>query len=333
VLCLFLAFEQLEIDPPEGSLKRVEMRSEPGHEIEVALPDEFKGDRSGPLFFPHVQDEEQFKKKFADARVLPLSSSSFTSANGVHHLQMARTGIPTGSYYTLSLPAYAVPSEITVRDPRSAKTLDKYVVRDDKRKRFVIYIECQSPHGAFDFLLDITFTIQRRPGIFDHSEYTDEHVRRYSREIVSEKTATSPEQIELAARLLADKANQTEGMTSELLMVNKTAHADRLSGRLRKGKRCAQVIDEMKRIKRMYDHEGFTSTEIEERHKDFEVWAIVKNRLDAEGQQHFRSPGTWERELVPYALSILSKEYDDKAVPSTIYDWVKDYRRHSKTKK
>ena len=53
--------EQLEIDAREAALKRVEMRAEPGHKIEVALPDEFKGDRSGPVFFPDAQDEEDFK--------------------------------------------------------------------------------------------------------------------------------------------------------------------------------------------------------------------------------------------------------------------------------
>jgi hypothetical protein len=326
-------FEQLQIDPPEASLKRVEMQAEPGHTIEAALPDEFKGDRSGPLFFPNPQDEERFKEKFANCRVLPLSRSSFTGTNGEYHLRIDRTGIPNRSYYALSLPPYAVPSQIAARDPRSDQPLDKYVVRDDTRKCYVIYVECQSANGTFDFRLDIKFTIQKRGAIFEHSEYPDDgHVKRYARGLGKEKSGVSPEHIEVVKRLLADMNNQDAAETGASLPVDKTSKADRLPERLRKGKRCAQVIDEMKRIKRLHDQEGLTTTEIEEQHKDFEVWKIVKNCPDPKVQQHFRSPGMWERKLVGYALFILSKEFGGQAATSTIYDWVKEYRRYARRK-
>jgi hypothetical protein len=260
-----LNVEQIEIDAREASLKRVEMRGEPGHEIEVALPDEFNGDRSGPVFFPQAQDEEDFKKKFADARVLPLSSSSFKGVNGVYHLRMDRTGIPTGSYYALSLPSYSVPSQINVQDPRSARTLDKYVVRDDKRKCYVIYVDCQCANGTFDFRLDVKFTIERRSGIFENSEYPDDgHVKRYSRGIGAEKNGMLSEHVELVRRLLADKTSQDEGDTGGSLPLHKNSGADGLPTRLRDGKRCAQVIEEMKLIKKAHDHDRLTITQIEE---------------------------------------------------------------------
>lgn len=101
--------ELLAVDPPKASLKRVEMRAESGYEIEAALPDEFEGDRSGPFFFPGAQDEENFKKKLNDARVLPLTPSSFTGVNGVYNLRIDRTGIPNRSYYALSLPRTRFP--------------------------------------------------------------------------------------------------------------------------------------------------------------------------------------------------------------------------------
>lgn len=333
---LFFLFhaEQLEIDAREASLKRVEMRGEPGHEIEVALPDEFKGDRSGPVFFPHAQDEEDFKKKFADARLLPLSPSSFKGVNGVYHLRMDRTGIPTGSYYALSLPTYSVPSQINVQDPRSARTLDKYVVRDDNRKCYVIYVDCQSVSGTFDFRLEIKFTIEKRRGMFENSEYPDDgHVKRYNRGIGAEKNEILSEHIELVKRLLPYKTSQDEGDTGGSLPLHKDSCTDGLPTRLRDGKRCAQVIEEMKLIKKVHDHDRLTITQIEERYKDFEVWAIVDSRFrhDSEALEHFRSPGLWERQVVPYALSILEKEY--KRAPSTINDWVKDYRRYLKEKK
>jgi hypothetical protein len=321
-----LGVEQLEIDPPEASLKRVEMRAEPGREIEAALPDEFNGDRSGPLFFPDPQNEEVFKEKLANCRALPLSSSSFKAFNGVYHLRMDRTGIPSRSYYALSLPKYAVPSQISVQDPRSEEMLDKYVVRDDKRKCFVIYIECQSPNGTNDFRLDIKFTIQKRPGIFENAEYPDDgHVKRYGRQIALNNSGTLSEQVELVAQLLSGKANHADGT-----MVDKQSRADGPSVRLKKEERCAKVIEEVKQIKSMYDHDQLTITEIREAHKDFEVWKIVESCLDPEGQDHFKSPGCWDREVVPYALSILSKEY--KREPSTINDWAKKFRRQKREK-
>jgi hypothetical protein len=130
--------------------------------------------------------------------------------------------------------------------------------------------------------------------------------------------------------LATAKANQTEEASSEASLGDKSALDDGLRGRLSDGKRCASVIDEMKRIKRMCDLDGMTITQIEERHKDFEVWAIVKNRLDAEEQEIFRHPRRWAS-TVGYALLLLTKEHE--RAKSTIYDWVKDYRRYSKAKR
>ncbi len=327
-------FELLAFNAREASLKRVETTGEPGHEIEVALPDEFKGDRSGPAFFPHAQDEEDFKKKFADAPVLPLSPSSFKGVNGVYQLRMDRTGVPTGSYYALSLPPHAVPSQINVQDPRSARTLDKYVVRDDKQKCYVIYVDCQSANGTFDFRLDIKFTIEKRRGMFENSEYPDDgHIKRYSRGTGAEKSGVLSEHIELVKRLLEDKTRQDEGDTGGPLPLHKNSAADGLPTRLRDGKRCTQVIEEMKLIKKAHYHDRLTITQIEECYKDFEVWTIVNSHFkqNPEALEHFRSPGLWERQVVPYALSILEKEY--KRASSTINDWVKDYRHYLKEKK
>src|SRR5271170_4611362 len=97
--------EQLEAD---GRIKRLTIARESAHQLEVAFPDEFEGERSGPFFFPNKDDEEQFKKEFADSRILKLSKNSFTAVNGDYDLRIERGGIPTErgqlSYYSLSLP-------------------------------------------------------------------------------------------------------------------------------------------------------------------------------------------------------------------------------------
>jgi hypothetical protein len=65
--------------------------------------------------------------------------------------------------------------------------------------------------------------------------------------------------------------------------------------------------------------------------KDFEVWAVAVNNLNAEDLEHFNHPGRWEPP-VGYALLLLSKEYGDKST-ATINDWVKEYRRYAKLKR
>lgn len=205
------------------------------------------------------------------------------------------------------------------------------MVRDDKRKCYVIYVECQSANVTFDFRLDIKFTIEKRRGIFENSEYPDDgHVKRYSRGIGTEKSGVLSEHVELVKHLLADKTNHEGGTTGELPRSGSTSRAGRLSERLSKEDRCAKVVDEMKKIKRMHDHDRLTITEIREAHKEFEVWKIVETCLDPEGQEHFRTPGCWDRKIVDYALSILSKDYERQ--PATIKDWVKKSRRHSRGK-
>jgi len=82
--------EQLEAD---GRLKRLTMNRGSANQLEVAFPEEFVGERSGPFFFPNEHDEELFKKDFADCRVLKLSKQSFTTANGEYTLRMHRGGI------------------------------------------------------------------------------------------------------------------------------------------------------------------------------------------------------------------------------------------------
>jgi hypothetical protein len=134
------------------------MRTGPRHLLTVGFPDECDESLSGPFFIPDEHNKALFKKGFENCSRVKLSKASFTAVNGTYYLQLHRSGIFTAegmqSYYALSLPEFAIPEEIKVQDPRSDMPLRKNVLRDDKQKRFVIYIECRPQHGGFDFLLN-----------------------------------------------------------------------------------------------------------------------------------------------------------------------------------
>jgi hypothetical protein len=335
-----LIVEQLEAD---GFLKRLVMRPKGRHPLTVGFPDECDESPSdespsGPFFFPDEHNKVVFRQGFENCSRLKLSKSSFTAVNGTYHLQLHRSGIftveGTQSYYALSLPEFAIPEEINVQDPRSEMLLRKNVLRDDERKRFVIYIECRPHRGGFDFLLKIKFRIERAHRQFDTAEYHDEHVSRYGQ--LPYEVFLSPEQRQDVHRFLASKIDPNEsltnrsasstGITDKLFEV--PLQGDGLTERERNGKRCAKIIEEMKLIKRAHSARGFTITQIREMHKEFEVWAVAANQLNREDLEHFNHPGRWEP-TVGYALLLLSKEYGDKS-PATINDWVKAYRRYHK---
>lgn len=339
-----LIVEQLEAD---GLLKRLVMRPEGRHPLTVGYPDEVDESPSGPFFFPDEHNKVKFSRGFENCSRLKLSKSSFTTTNGKYHLQLHRSGIFTvqgaQTYYALSLPEFAIPEEINVQDPRSDEPLRKNILRDDERKRFVIYIECGPRQGGFDFLLNVKFRIVRvkgqsdpAKGEFDTAEYHDEHVSRYGQ--LPYETFLSPEQTQHVHRFLTSKIDTPEVLRNRNAPPSATSgtlfdvpvHDDGLTERLRKGKRCDKIIEEMKLIKRAHSTRGFTITQIREMHKDFEVWAVAANNLNAEDLEHFNHPGRWEPP-VGYALLLLSKEYGDKST-ATIKDWVKEYRRYAKPK-
>lgn len=341
-----LIVEQLEAD---GFLKRLVMRTGARHLLTVGFPDECdESDESlsGPFFFPDEHNKVVFKQGFENSSRLKLSKASFAAVNGKYHLQLHRSGIftfeGTQSYYALSLPELAIPEEIKVQDPRSDMLLRKNVLRDDKRKRFVIYIECRPQHGGFDFLLKVKFRIVRvkgefdaAKGQFDTAEYHDEHVSRYG-QLPPYETFLSPGQMRSMHQFLANTIAPDESLANRNApstgatgsLFDAPLQGNGLTEKLRNGKRCDKIIAEMKLIKRAYSTRGLTITQIREMHKEFEVWAVAKNRLKEEDFDTFNHPGQWGA-VVGYALLLLSKEYDDKS-EATIYDWVKAYRRYQR---
>jgi hypothetical protein len=101
-----------------------------------------------------------------------------------------------------------------------------------------------------------------------------------------------------------------------------------LSERLRRGKRCDQILKEMRRIKYWRLDAVKTMAEIQTEHPDLAVWKL-REGLGLEDREFFDRPNRWES-VVTYGLGLLGKEYGRK--PATVNDWVKEFRHHQKEK-
>jgi hypothetical protein len=170
--------EQIE---ENGSMRTFKMRSEPGNDLIIAFAGEYDEERSGPFHFLDGRHEKTFSAAFAECKMRKVSRVRLQSDNGRFRFQTSWLGIPTErrrlSYYALSLPEFAIPNTVTFTDPRSPREYRKSVVRDDQRNRFVLYLECRSSHGLFDFLLNVDFEIN--PNAFARASFRDETTSEY----------------------------------------------------------------------------------------------------------------------------------------------------------
>jgi hypothetical protein len=330
--------EQLEAD---GRIKRLTIARGSAHQLEVAFPDEFEGERSGPFFFPNKDDEEQFKKEFADSRILKLSKNSFTAVNGDYNLRIERGGIPTErgqlSYYSLSLPEFAIPTEISLKDPHSNKPLYKSVFTDKQRKRFVIYVECRSSHGVFDFLLDVRFKIERDN--FRDAKYEDDYLSRHGGQVKAYKRLLPPDEEGNVKRFFSGESEPSQARATPSTpsrgvaadngtLFSTPADEGDLADRERRGKDCYDIIGEARQIRHLFGR-GQKMFEIRQEHGRFRIWAVVSN-LPKEDQETFEHPNQWGS-IVSYTHGLLGNAYGKH--PTTVRDWVKAYRRRSTSKK
>lgn len=164
----------------DGCMRIFEMRARPGSPITIARADEFDEPHSGPFHFLDGQDRDTFEKGFAECKRWKLSESDFTLADGMYRFRTSWEGIPTErnslSCYSLLLPECAVPVEIRFNDPHSGREYSKSVIRDNRHKCFVAYLECRSSYGSFDFQLEARF--RNDESNFRSANYTDEHTTR-----------------------------------------------------------------------------------------------------------------------------------------------------------
>jgi hypothetical protein len=175
-----LIVEQLDAD---GTLRTFEMQpSTRGKHIVVAFADEYEDDRSGPFHFLNEDDARRFEKGFAACRIRKVGKTHFSSFGQKYRFEEKWLGIPTErhwlSYYALSLPEFAVPVSLSINDPhRPGHEYKRAIRRDDTRHRYVIYLDCSSSYGRFDFVISCDFMIDDET--FSVSEYADAKTQQY----------------------------------------------------------------------------------------------------------------------------------------------------------
>ncbi|OYE00197.1 hypothetical protein [Nostoc sp. 'Peltigera membranacea cyanobiont' 232] len=157
-----LIIEQLQSD---GTLKTFRMRSgNSDTEIVVAFADEYEEPREGPFYFLDKQQAQSFARGFAECESRRLGKKYFRCLEDSYQINLSWYGISTEwnklSLYSLSLPEYAIPNCLHIVDPHNrAHEFKRSLVRDDLNNRFIIYLQCRSRHGQFNFDLNCKFTI------------------------------------------------------------------------------------------------------------------------------------------------------------------------------
>jgi hypothetical protein len=169
-----LIVEQLDAD---GALRTFEMQpSSHGRKLVVAFADEWDERRNGPFHFLDESDARRFEEGFALCRARKIGAGYFYNKGRTYHFETKWSGIPTQrqwlSYYALSLSEFAIPIRLSVSDPhRPRKEYARAIRRDDARHRYVVYLECSSSFGKFDFVISCDFEVSE--GDFSRSEYRD----------------------------------------------------------------------------------------------------------------------------------------------------------------
>lgn len=167
-----LIVEQLEED---GTLRSLAMRPASHRDLIVAFDDEYDDKRSGPFHFHDDRDARRYRDGFARCRARKLGDRYFLRTGSTYHVETRWSGIPTErnwlSYYALSLPEFGVPQGLSVADPHAKREYRRTVTRDDQRNRYVVYLQCTSSFGQFDFELSCDFVLDQDG--FSSSDYQD----------------------------------------------------------------------------------------------------------------------------------------------------------------
>jgi len=132
-----------------------------------------------------------------------------------------------------------------------------------------------------------------------------------------------PDREQLKAQYSREPSNEQNEQLADL---------DELSDRLRFGGQCARMVDEIRRVQRMYLDRGITFEEIKAKNPEFVLWSRVLPHLAGDDKETFMHPGWWARRgdggITGYAHRVLAIVYSKS--PATIQDWIKDYKLHQR---
>jgi len=129
-----------------------------------------------PTRFSDSDYGNKFEQKRAKCRTVKLPTDKFYMQGKSCYFSTMWNHIPTQehelTFYILSFPEYAIPDEIIISDTYiSDKFFNKTVYRDDKKKRYVVYLECWSRRGFFNFQLTSKF--HKDAENFSKTQYRD----------------------------------------------------------------------------------------------------------------------------------------------------------------
>lgn len=169
-----LIIEQLEWD---ATLKSFTLQATPElGQMWVAFPNEYEDERPGAFHFLDDNYENLFEQKLAKCRNAKLSKDNFYNQENKFHFKTTWSNIPTKSghltFYSLYLPEFAIPDDIHILDTfRADKEFKKVIYKDDPKNRYIIFLECRSSVGIFNFRVHATF--HKDELNFKQSTYTD----------------------------------------------------------------------------------------------------------------------------------------------------------------
>lgn len=298
-----LIVEQLDLD---GTLRTFKMEPGYGRRLVVAFADEYDEPRSGPFHFLDQRYSQEYVQGFATAQIRRVAKRRFYMQNDFYHFNTSWAGIPTMrnhlTYYALSLPSHAIPQDIRIIDPHSGGQYRKNVSRDDLRNRFIIYLECRSSKGIFDFILETEFRI--KPTEFPNAEYYDAFCSPYGHQIDSYQWHLEPNERTLVQQFFTGGINKMGDTynVGQAGAVGPNAHAhdmtfNQIGGQIEASMDLSELAQQLSRLRQTMSQEA---TEAEHHIAVGEIAKAEKAAKEKDASkvaESLKSAGKWALEV------------------------------------
>jgi|GEM_PF-5916326 len=134
---------------------------------------------------------------------------------------------------------------------------------------------------------------------------------------------------ESLASPIVDEGAKRKDIAEESTNALTPEQTEKKEWKVKRGKFCDEVIEEMKRIRFLAVDTGRSMAEIEMENPGFAVWKL-RDSLGPEDKEIFNHPRQWGP-TVGYAKRVLSKIHGKST--DTITSWIKAYRRDQKIRK
>lgn len=165
-----------------GTLRSFQMKVNPQFgDLIVAFADEYDDAGNEPFHFLDRRYRKIFNAGFAQCQVRKLSAKGFYKNANEYTFNTYWRGIPTErnyvSYYALLLPEYGLIKKLSVRDPhQNGHEYRRQVIKDERSNRFIVYLECSSRMGVFDFDIVCSFEVDSQN--YQTAQYEDQFTSR-----------------------------------------------------------------------------------------------------------------------------------------------------------